>query len=160
MQLFIFFPILTISSTFIFLISASSIVRLRSLKNYEINKNNNNNFIGVENCLKELKTGICDPNNILNNNQLNKINNALIELEQSTNVTFYPAPPLWEFENAAKCPSSGLSLSLIIIKKLENPDLATKIISDLHKEWTKKYPCSKTAIILIEYNNQIIIIKN
>uniref|UniRef100_A0A915N616 Uncharacterized protein n=3 Tax=Meloidogyne TaxID=189290 RepID=A0A915N616_MELJA len=148
MQLFFSLLILKISSTFL-LISANSIVRLRSLK---ISGNNKNNINGIENCLSELKTRICDPDNILNFEQLDRINEALIELEQSTNVTFYPAPPLWEFENAAKCPSSGLALSLIIVKKLEQPDLATKRISDLHKKWTELHPCSKTAIVLAELN--------
>jgi len=86
MQLFFSLLILKISSTFL-LISAKPIVRLRSLK---ISGNNKNNINGIENCLSELKTRICDPDNILNYEQVDRINEALIELEQSTNVTFYP----------------------------------------------------------------------
>jgi len=86
MQLFFSLLILKISSTFL-LISANSIVRLRSLK---ISGNNKNSINGIENCLSELKTRICDPDNILNYEQVDRINEALIELEQSTNVTFYP----------------------------------------------------------------------
>ena len=85
MQLFLSFPLLTFSSTFL-LISAGSIVRLRSLKT----NGNSQNLIGLEKCLSELKTRICDPDNILNDEQLDRINEALVELKQSTNVTFYP----------------------------------------------------------------------
>uniref|UniRef100_A0A1I8BK58 DUF4174 domain-containing protein n=1 Tax=Meloidogyne hapla TaxID=6305 RepID=A0A1I8BK58_MELHA len=107
----------------------------------------------LPNCLSTISSSVCDPNGVLNSAQLQKLNNALVQVEQQTIQEGYA----YNASQRSTCGRKGLKLPIVLLKsgnEVEAAETENTLLGSI-MQWSLNNNCDRVVVLLQSVSDKV-----
>lgn len=106
----------------------------------------------LQKCLEKIAPVVCDPSGLLSQEQAQKLDAALEQLNKQTIQENYA----FDKTQREKCGQRGITMPLVLLKENSQDFSSTeKMLVDMNKEWSVKNPCDRVAILMLNAADKV-----
>ncbi|KAI3412147.1 hypothetical protein GPALN_002189 [Globodera pallida] len=106
-------------------------------------------------CLQKVEPRVCDPQNVLSEDERTKLNALLVRVEEGTkrhgHTLFYSIKEGYPLKIRSKgCGSNGITMSVVQLKiASDDMDTLQTQLTDLLQEHTEAHPCKRITFVVL-----------